>query len=53
MCERLQAAAIEGAVLVSRAQRNLDALDDIQQLFAQLGAGRSRRFPLTDNPALA
>jgi TetR/AcrR family transcriptional regulator, lmrAB and yxaGH operons repressor len=39
--------AIEGAVLLSRARRNLDAFDDVERLFAQLGAGRARRIPIT------
>ncbi len=45
--------AIEGAVLMSRVNHTLDAFDDVESLFAQVGAGRTRRLPLTDNPAMS
>jgi TetR/AcrR family transcriptional regulator, lmrAB and yxaGH operons repressor len=44
--------AIEGAVLLSRARRDLTAFDDVALLFGRLGAGTARRLPLTDDPAL-
>jgi TetR/AcrR family transcriptional regulator, lmrAB and yxaGH operons repressor len=43
--------AIEGAVLLSRARHNLDAFDDVERLFRQLGASRSRRIPVTEESA--
>jgi TetR/AcrR family transcriptional repressor of lmrAB and yxaGH operons len=45
--------AIEGAVLMSRVTHTLDAFDDVESLFTQLGAARQRRLPLTDDPAMA
>ncbi len=44
--------AIEGAVLMSRVRHTLDAFDDVEALFTSFGAGRARRLPLTDDPAL-
>ncbi|GAB3398551.1 TetR/AcrR family transcriptional regulator [Schumannella luteola] len=43
--------SIEGAVLLCRARRDLDAFDDVERLFGQLGAGRSRRIPVSEEPA--
>jgi TetR/AcrR family transcriptional regulator, lmrAB and yxaGH operons repressor len=40
--------AIEGAVLLCRARRDLDAFDDVERVFAQFGATRVRRIPVTE-----